>query len=205
MIEEFMADCGRYNGNQRATLWRALGHIRRNQGLQALLGYRLGRAARELKTYKLLPLVPIYWLGHVIITGYVRLAYDIRLSLTADIGGGLHIVHFGGISIANCKIGRHCSLGQSTRVGADAGAGPTIGDYVWLGPHSEVVGAYRIGAGSTLSAGAVVKRDIPELALAIGSPARVVMMSYDNSAMLGLPDMTVKLRLLSTNSSAGND
>jgi serine O-acetyltransferase len=196
MIDEFLADCSRYNDNQKTTFWQALKLTYRNQGLVALLGYRLGQAARSSnKTLAAWPLLPLYWLGHILYTGYVRAAYDIRLSSSADIGAGLYIGHFGGIAVGDCKIGRNCNIGQSTRVGSEGAGGPIVGDYVWLGPHAQVIGPYRIGSGSTISAGAIVKRDIPEAALGMGNPARVVMMNYDNSAILGLPETTVKKAL----------
>lgn len=199
MIDEFLADCSRYNGNQKPSLLQALRLVFRFQGLLALLAYRLGQAARtSSKKIALWPSLPLYWFGYVVFTGYVRVAYDIRLSSSADIAEGFYIGHFGGISVGRCKIGRHCNIGQSTRIDADAAGGPVIGDYVWIGPHTQIVGTYRIGSGSTVSAGASVKRDIPETALAIGNPARVALMNYDNSAMLGLPEMAVKSLLQSS-------
>lgn len=193
MIDDFLADCSRYNGNQRPSLWQVPRLVSRFQGLLALLAYRLGQAARtSRKRVALWPLLPLYWLGYIVFTSYVRVAYDIRLSSRAQIGAGLYIGHFGAISVGQCKIGRHCNIGQSTRLDTDAAGGPIIGDYVWIGPHTKIVGPFRIGGGSTVSAGAVVKRDIPETALAIGNPARVALMGYDNSAMLALPEMAVK-------------
>lgn len=199
MIDIFLVDCSRYNGNQRPSIWRALSLVWRFEGLLALLAYRLGQAARASnKKIALWPLLPLYWLGHIIFTGYVRAAYDIRLLSSADIGAGFYIGHFGAISVGQCKIGRHCNIGQSTRIDSDVAGGPVIGDYVWIGPHTQIVGPYRLGSGSTISAGASVKRDIPETALAIGNPARVVLMNYDNSAMLALPEMAVMSLLQSS-------
>lgn len=49
----------------------------------------------------------------------------------------------------------------------------TIGDDVWLGVGVKVLSGVRIGSGAVVAAGAVVKEDIPENAIAAGTPARV--------------------------------
>jgi acetyltransferase-like isoleucine patch superfamily enzyme len=48
-----------------------------------------------------------------------------------------------------------------------------IGDGAWIGAHAVVVGA-RVGRGAVIGAGAVVTSDIPDYAIAVGIPARVV-------------------------------
>ncbi len=49
-----------------------------------------------------------------------------------------------------------------------------IGDDAWLGFGVIVLGGVRIGRGAAIGAGAVVTRDIPDGAIAVGNPARVV-------------------------------
>ena len=61
-----------------------------------------------------------------------------------------------------------------------------IGDRVWIGAHVHIVGPYRIGSGTTIAAGAVVRRDLPDNALCLGNPVRVVMSDYDNRRILGV-------------------
>lgn len=52
--------------------------------------------------------------------------------------------------------------------------GITIEDDVWLGFGAIVLDGVRIGKGAVIGAGAVVTQDIPEGAIALGVPARVV-------------------------------
>lgn len=53
-------------------------------------------------------------------------------------------------------------------------AGIDVGDYVWLGAHVVVTDGATIGRDAIIGAGAVVVGAIPEFAIAVGTPARVV-------------------------------
>lgn len=189
MIKAYAADLRRYtSARNRMTPLLAVKLILEYHGLQALLGYRLGNALQRAWRHHWywLPLLPAGWLLYFLISRYVWFAFDIRLKLSAAIGAGLYIGHFGNILLERCRVGANCSISQSVHIHPDleSNAGPVVGDRVWMGAHAQVVGAYQIGAGSTISAGAVVKRDIPEQTLCLGNPARVVMRGYDNSAIL---------------------
>ncbi len=52
--------------------------------------------------------------------------------------------------------------------------GIELGDNVWLGAGAKVLDGVRIGSGSVVGAGAVVTADLPEGAVAVGVPAKVV-------------------------------
>jgi serine O-acetyltransferase len=161
-----------------------------NYGLQALLAYRLGRwLLRSQRRYYWWPLLPFAWLLYYLLSRYVRLTFDIHLELSADIGPGFYIGHFGAIRLRHCLIGANCSIGHLTDIAPAAGGrGPVIGERVWIGAHVQIVGAYRIGSDTTVSAGAVVLQDMPDKALCMGNPARVVMRNYDNRSILGLKE-----------------
>lgn len=49
-----------------------------------------------------------------------------------------------------------------------------IGDGVWIGNRVIVLPGVTIGRGAAIGAGSVVTADVPERALAVGNPARVV-------------------------------
>ena len=53
-------------------------------------------------------------------------------------------------------------------------AGIDIGDHVWLGAHVVVTDGSRVGRDAIIGAGAVVVGEIPEFAIAVGTPAKVV-------------------------------
>jgi hypothetical protein len=49
-----------------------------------------------------------------------------------------------------------------------------IGDDVWIGHGAVILPGVRIGTGVAIGAGAVVSRSIPDFAVAVGVPARVI-------------------------------
>lgn len=50
----------------------------------------------------------------------------------------------------------------------------TIGNDVWVGYGATIIGEVKIGDGAIIGAGAVVVKDIPPYAVAVGVPAKVV-------------------------------
>src|ERR1019366_5393777 len=50
----------------------------------------------------------------------------------------------------------------------------TIGDDVWIGRRVIILPGVTVGSGCVLGAGAVISRDVPPGAVAVGNPARVV-------------------------------
>jgi len=50
----------------------------------------------------------------------------------------------------------------------------SIGDDTWIGARTIILPGVKIGRGVTIGAGAVVTKDIPDYAVAVGSPAKVV-------------------------------
>jgi serine O-acetyltransferase len=189
MMADFITDISRHIGRKQTLTFRnGLHQFLHYHGLQALLGYRLGKSLQRKKNHFLFwPLLPFGWALYFLISRYIWYAFDIRLKLSAEIGAGLYIGHFGNIHLHECQVGKCCSISQSVHIHpANDGVRPVVGDRVWIGAHAQIVGPYRIDNGSTISAGAVVKRDIPEKTLCLGNPGRVVMRDYDNSAILGL-------------------
>jgi acetyltransferase-like isoleucine patch superfamily enzyme len=57
--------------------------------------------------------------------------------------------------------------------------GITVDDDVWLGVGVIVLDGVTIGKGAVIGAGSVVTRDVPDEAVAFGSPARVLRMRPD--------------------------
>lgn len=60
--------------------------------------------------------------------------------------------------------------------------GITIGDDVWIGANAVILDGVTIGRGAVIAAGAVVTKDIPELGIAAGVPAKVVRRRGESTA-----------------------
>jgi galactoside O-acetyltransferase len=60
--------------------------------------------------------------------------------------------------------------------GLDLRGGVTIENNVWLGAHVSIVDGVTIGHDAIIGTGAVVTRDIPPFAIAMGVPAQVTAM-----------------------------
>lgn len=56
----------------------------------------------------------------------------------------------------------------------DTAASIIVGDYVWIGGRSVILGGVTIGEGAVIAAGSVVTKDIPPYTIVAGVPARVI-------------------------------
>jgi len=107
-----------------------------------------------------------------------------EISNRTKIGRGLFIPHVNGIVIhMDARIGDYCSLGQQVTIGI-AGRGdnrgvPIIGDRVFIGPGAKLFGPIRIGNNVAIGANAVVTKDVPDNAVVVGVPGKVI--SFDGS------------------------
>ncbi len=187
MFVDFRADLARYDRHPRQCRPRAWRLLWRNCGLQALLAYRLGRWITRCGLRSAwLPVALVLTLPCLILTAYVRWAYDLHLDLKAEIGAGLYIGHFAGIRVRGCQLGQGCSIQQEVHLepAPEAPDGPKIGERVWIGAHARIIGPLCVGDGATISAGAEVTQNVAAGCLVLGSPARVTRWGYDNSSFL---------------------
>lgn len=94
---------------------------------------------------------------------------------TTKIGGGLYLGHSFCITInpnavigENCNIHKGVTIGQENR-GKRKGA-PTIGNCVWLGVNSTVVGNVTIGDDVLIAPNSYVNCDVPSHSVVFGNP-----------------------------------
>lgn len=127
---------------------------------------------------------------------FVHIRKGVRIGKNGNIGKDVYIdtdVVVGD----NCKIQNFASLYRGLTVGDDVFIGPhvcftndiyprakiwsdekavktVVKDGVSIGANSTIVAGIRIGKYAMIGAGAVVTKDIPDYALVVGNPARVV-------------------------------
>jgi serine O-acetyltransferase len=93
----------------------------------------------------------------------------------AELGPGLVIFHSTGIVInTSVKAGKNLVLQHGVTLGEARGRSPVLGDDVFVGAGAKVIGPVRVGDDVRIGANAVVTRDLPDGATAVGVPARVV-------------------------------
>jgi len=141
-------------------------------GLHAVLAYRL--------SHKLL-------LHHKptlarLISQVARFFTGIEIHPGARIGRRLFIDHGMGVVIGETTvIGDDCTIYQGVTLGGtgkDHGKRhPTLGNNVTVGSGAKVLGPFHVGDNAKIAAGAVVLKEVPANATAVGVPARVVRMN----------------------------
>ncbi len=138
-------------------------------GLHSILFYRVAHWLHVRRV----PVLPRF------ISHLGRFFTGIEIHPGAKIGTGFFIDHGMGVVIGETsEIGDNVTLYQGVTLG---GTGkergkrhPTLGNDVLVGVGAKVLGAITIGDGARIGGGAVVLRDVPPHATAVGVPAKVV-------------------------------
>lgn len=98
------------------------------------------------------------------------------LPLGTSIGGGLSMPHPSGVVIhPSARVGVNCLIMQGVTIGTNVGPGaPDVGPGCDIGPGARVLGPIKLGARVMVAANAVVTKDVPAQALAVGVPAKIL-------------------------------
>ena len=109
---------------------------------------------------------------------FLRRKYGFEFN-TDRILGGLYIGHPYNITINDeavigkcCNIHKGITIGQENR-GKRKGS-PVIGDFVWIGVNSTIVGHIHIGDDVLIAPNSYVNCDIPSHSIVFGNPCRFV-------------------------------
>lgn len=103
----------------------------------------------------------------------------ISIPLVTQIDSGFFIGHFGGIVITehaiigkNLNISHGVTLGRANR-GKNKGY-PIIGNNVYIGPGAKITGRVNIGNNVAIGANCVVTKNIPDNAVVVGIPGKII-------------------------------
>lgn len=113
------------------------------------------------------------------------LMFSSEIAIGAQVGGGLYVPHPYGIVIGKARIGRKVMVLQNVTIGRkvdDDPRDPVIEDNVFIYAGAVVNGSINIGDGAVIGANAVVLKDVPAGATAIGIPARIIPAATDPAA-----------------------
>lgn len=109
------------------------------------------------------------------------------LSSSATIGEGT-VVMQGAILQAEAQIGKHVILNTGTKIdhecvvedfahvspGAVLCGNVSVGEGTWIGAGAVVIPGVKIGKWCKIGAGAVVIRDVPDNAVVVGNPGKII-------------------------------
>lgn len=119
----------------------------------------------------------MYWPVSLIYRHYGH-KYGIGLPVDLQVGEGLRFAHFSCIFIGAEKVGKNLTMYQGCTIGAVHGKGaPIVGDDVLMYAGSKIVGKVHVGNNVVVGANAVVINDVPDNAVVVGIPARVVSLN----------------------------
>jgi len=119
---------------------------------------------------------------------------------------GAHSYMNSGRVASDCYIGRYCSIGYNVTIGTghhdlellstsswfESDAPPSIKNAgkhgvrvrikndVWIGDNALIMNGVTVGNGAVIGAAAVVTKDVPDYAVVVGLPARVLKMRFDD-------------------------
>lgn len=119
-----------------------------------------------------------------IIFSITKFIYHIEIPSSTEIGPGLYIGHPFCITInSRVKIGKNCNLHKGVTIGQENRGSregvPTIGDCVWIGVNSTIVGNITVGDDVLIAPNTFVNKDIPSHSIVFGSPC--VIKHKDNA------------------------
>jgi serine O-acetyltransferase len=109
----------------------------------------------------------------------LRIKYGFEISKEAKIGEGFYLTdHIGPVVIGPVVIGKYCNIAHNVTIGrayrnGDIGR-PTIGDRVWIGTGSVLVGKINIGSNVMIAPNTFLNMDVPANSVVIGNPAQII-------------------------------
>lgn len=110
----------------------------------------------------------------------VSISERVHISCIDRIQIGRRVLIGSGVYIGDHQHGIYSGADQTQSDVAPAsrslgGGGPVfIGENVWIGDNTVIVGPVSIGRGAIIGANSVIRRDVPECTIVAGSPARAI-------------------------------
>jgi len=127
-----------------------------------------------------------------------RFLTGIEIHPAVKIGKNLFIDHGMGVVIGEtAEIGDNVLIYHGVTLGGKGGEGkgskrhPSVADNAIIGAGAQVLGNIRIGKNAKIGANAVVTFDVPDDAVAVGNPARLIVCGEVHGGAYGLPDNTL--------------
>jgi serine O-acetyltransferase len=144
-----------------------------NPAFVALAVYRFGTWANRLKNPLARRAAKVVYTGmHIPVANVTK----VWIEPGTRIDEGLHIIHAeGSLSIhPDAVIGKRFGVMHNVTIGSNmVGGVPVIGDDVFIGVNSSVLGPITIGDRVHIGANTCVTTDVPSDSIVVGSPAKI--------------------------------
>lgn len=121
----------------------------------------------------------ILFLYHMAIYNRYKVKYNTDIPGRTAIGKGFVIEHIGNITLnPDTVIGDNCNIYNGVTIGIEKRGNrkgtPIIGNRVWMGPNSIIVGKIIIEDNVLIAPGAYVNFDVPKNSIVIGNPGKII-------------------------------
>jgi serine O-acetyltransferase len=156
-----------------ARAYEPIGGFRTNQGFWVGASFRLGKLSQELPA----PVGLTLRVPYKLLDGLWRTLFNVRISLQAEIGPGLCLIHPWNVLIGHAQIGSHCLIFHEVTLGTNANsdnAHPIIGHGVDIYVGARVLGRVRIGNDVKIGANCVVLTSVPDGATVAPPSVRII-------------------------------
>lgn len=147
-------------------------NIRLPRKVQLLYQLHNNRYFRHVFYYRIGPMLDL------LISWYRPGDKYLWIPFSTKVGKGLKYAHPYSTVLNAESIGDNFSFIHCTTIGKKDGKRPKIGNNVTLGCHVAIIGDITIGNNVTIGAGSVVVKDVPDNAVVVGNPARII--KYNN-------------------------
>jgi serine O-acetyltransferase len=134
--------------------------------------YRFGAWCWTLPFVLRLPLGIVYR----IVNRVWRLFLHVNISVKADIGPGLCLIHPASVMIPSVTIGENCLIFHEVTIGANlmSGGMPTIGNNVDVYVGARLLGGITIGNNAKIGANCVVTSNVAPDSIVFSAPTRTL-------------------------------
>lgn len=108
----------------------------------------------------------------------LSLRYGYQINRHCNIGYGVYLGHRGSVVVnGEAVLGNNVNLANGVVIGAEVRGArkgcPRIGDSVWIGANSVVVGKITIGNNVLIAPNTYVNFDVPSDSIVMGSPGKI--------------------------------
>ena len=109
--------------------------------------------------------------------------YGIEIKTQTQIGEGFLMIHPYNITIStNAKLGKNINILKGATIGKSEGknpGAPVMGDSVYIGLNSTVIGGITIGDDVLIAPNTLVNIDVPSHSVVIGNPCKIIPREND--------------------------